>query len=204
MNGRPRTAPTAASSATSVARSATTSPERSTASRSRAAAPIGSTTTTPSATPPCCRRRCSSTSRAAGCGSTTTSSRLGNCRRRSSAIRRAPSRCSATTRTFHASRSSRQPDHGRPRRDARRAAERLQYRPPAAVLQHAVLADGDPVARQPHVEGSATTGANCARRRSMKAGVAAPTPSMAPTRGRRARRSISTGRASRRSCSACR
>ena len=43
-------------------------------------------------------------------------------------------------------------DHGRPRRHARRAAERLQHRPPPAVLQHAVHADADLGARQPHLE----------------------------------------------------
>ena len=69
-----------------------------------------------------------------------------------------------------------------------------------AVLQHAVHADADAGRAATTPGSSATTGASCARRRSMKAGAAAPTPSTARTRGRRARPSISTGRASRRSC----
>ena len=44
-------------------------------------------------------------------------------------------------------------DHRRPRRDARRAAKRLQHRTPPAVLQHAIRADPHLGARRPHLQG---------------------------------------------------
>ena len=120
------------------------------------------------------------------------------------AIRPARWRCSATTRTFRASRSSRaiRPP---PAAWSRSARSRAASTPAAAaVLQHAVHADADLDARQPHVEGRLRLAATAADGNQRRLAWRAPTRSTAPTPVRRARPSASSARGSRRSCSASR
>ena len=86
--------------------------------------------------------------------------------------------------------------HSWPGRDAWRPAERLQQRPRAAVLQHPVHADADQDRAARTRSRLDTTGASCARPKSIWDGKPAPTRSTARTRARRALPPASTARAS--------